>query len=87
METIAYKVNNGKVNVYRQGETSEIFNAGRELISRANSKGYRLTDVSQGNCGKHLTYSNGKTNVILYFFCSEEEIRNFNFFYNPVWNN
>lgn len=86
METIAYKVNNGKVNLYMQGGTSEIFKAGRDLIGRATGKGFRMTARSQGNCGVHLTYSDGRTSVVLYFFYSEQEVENFNFFCRPVWN-
>lgn len=86
METIAYKVNNGKVNLYKQGETSEIFNEGRSLISRATSKGFKMTSKAQGNCGVHLTYSDGKTRVTLYFFYSQNELDNFNFFCKPAWN-
>jgi len=85
MNTIAYKVNDGRVKLYKQGDTAETFRAGRELISRATGKGFRMVRRSQGNMGVHLTYSDGKTNVTLYFFYSQGEIDMFNFCCNPTW--
>lgn len=87
METIAYKVNNGNINLYKQGGTAEMFKAGQDLISRAKNAGYRMTRRSQGNVGVHITYTNGKNDVTLYFFYSQNEIDMFNFCYKPIWNN
>ena len=86
MNAIAYKVNNGNINTYIKGEVAEVFKAGRDLISRATGKGFKMTSRSQGNTGVHLTYTDGKTSVTLYFFNSQSEIDMFNFCYKPTWN-
>ena len=82
METIGYKVNDGKFKIYGQGKTSEVFKMHKNLMERSNKQGFKIVCREHGNMGVQLTLKKGETTVVLYFFNNNTELDLFNFFYN-----
>ena len=74
MWSIYFKVNNkGQYKNYMDGTYTEMKKASDDLVSRATAKGFKLVERSFGSGGVFLTYSDGKTKVVIVYVESDRD--------------